>query len=287
MAESNETWALLGDVTNSIQDQREVYEQTKVLTEGRWNEKRVRRQQTELKWIGLWDIMRKIDDDRNRAREARLADESKPGVEKIIKELQERNTELRGFLSSVSESWRADFANQHPETIEAVRLSAHEQVDFNVHGYLDEFSRALASEVRILLGEVGKLREGRRALQHELGALLAMKAAYGAGGEFEPDWTPPRVRLPLLRPGLPQATPEWRTRTTTPRMGGKGAPPQPRSQARSWQFKIALQESDSTTFAPSPSSHDESTHTYTSRGLFGPRAPRNYQGRITLRMASP
>jgi hypothetical protein len=79
MAESNETWALLGDVTNSIQDQREVYEQTKVLTEGRWNEKRVRRQQTELKWIGLWDIMRKIDDDRNRAREARLADESKPG----------------------------------------------------------------------------------------------------------------------------------------------------------------------------------------------------------------
>ncbi|KAJ7826243.1 hypothetical protein B0H13DRAFT_1657607, partial [Mycena leptocephala] len=81
-----------------------------------------------------------------------------------------------------------DFIKQHPETIEAVRLTAHEQVDFNVQGYLDGFSQALASEVRMLLDEVGKLREGRRALQHELGALLSMKAAYGTGGEFEPDW---------------------------------------------------------------------------------------------------
>jgi hypothetical protein len=31
--------------------------------------------------------------------------------------------------------------------------------------YLDEFSKALASEVRMLLGEVGKLREEKRALQ--------------------------------------------------------------------------------------------------------------------------
>jgi hypothetical protein len=31
--------------------------------------------------------------------------------------------------------------------------------------YLDEFSKALASEVRMLLGEVGKLREERRNIQ--------------------------------------------------------------------------------------------------------------------------
>jgi hypothetical protein len=30
---------------------------------------------------------------------------------------------------------------------------------------MDEFSKAIASEVRVLLGEVGKLREERRALQ--------------------------------------------------------------------------------------------------------------------------
>lgn len=31
--------------------------------------------------------------------------------------------------------------------------------------YLDEFSKALATEVRMLLGEVGKLREERRNIQ--------------------------------------------------------------------------------------------------------------------------
>jgi hypothetical protein len=31
--------------------------------------------------------------------------------------------------------------------------------------YLNDFSKALASEVRILLQEVGKLRDERRALQ--------------------------------------------------------------------------------------------------------------------------
>ena len=76
----------------------------------------------------------------------------------------------------------ADSARQHEETIEAVRSTAQEQVPFNVQGvscllwfrnvfltnniqYLDEFSKALASEVRMLLGEVGKLREERRSLQ--------------------------------------------------------------------------------------------------------------------------
>ncbi len=31
--------------------------------------------------------------------------------------------------------------------------------------YLDEFSKSLATEVRMLLGEVGKLREERRGIQ--------------------------------------------------------------------------------------------------------------------------
>ena len=63
-----------------------------------------------------------------------------------------------------------------------MRSTADEQIPFNVQGvsilcrqssllltcvfqYLDEFSKALATEVRILLGEVGKLREERRGLQ--------------------------------------------------------------------------------------------------------------------------
>lgn len=40
----------------------------------------------------------------------------------------------------------------------------------------------------MLLGEVGKLREEKRALQYEIGCLLTMKSKYGPGGEFDPDW---------------------------------------------------------------------------------------------------
>jgi hypothetical protein len=82
---------------------------------------------------------------------------------------------------SALSGWRADCARHHEETINAVRQTAQEQVPFNVQGvrlpfamidrqfltcfqYLDEFSKALATEVRTLLVEVGKLREERRAL---------------------------------------------------------------------------------------------------------------------------
>lgn len=85
-------------------------------------------------------------------------------------------------MLSLDLAWRADCAKQHEDTVNAVRLTASEQVPFNVQGvsymmtdnwidfdlgiqYLDDFSKALASEVRILLGEVGKLREERRSLQ--------------------------------------------------------------------------------------------------------------------------
>ena len=44
-------------------------------------------------------------------------------------------------------------------------------------------SKALASEVRILLQEVGKLRDERRALQYEIAQLMALKSQHGPGGE--------------------------------------------------------------------------------------------------------
>jgi len=72
--------------------------------------------------------------------------------------------------------------------------------------YLDNFSRALASDVLVLLSEVGKLREERRIVQQcvlsevqstrclkkaksrsELGSLLCLKSKYGPGGEFNSD----------------------------------------------------------------------------------------------------
>ncbi|SJL13001.1 uncharacterized protein ARMOST_16436 [Armillaria ostoyae] len=58
--------------------------------------------------------------------------------------------------------------------------------------YINDFSKALASEVRILLAEVGKLRDERRALQYEIAELMSVKSKHGAGGEYSPEWQPPQ-----------------------------------------------------------------------------------------------
>ncbi|KAI9569245.1 hypothetical protein HD554DRAFT_594549 [Boletus coccyginus] len=87
--------------------------------------------------------------------------------------------------------------------------------------YLNDFSKALASEVRILLAEVGKLRDERRQLQFEIAELMAVKSKHGAGGEYSPNWTPPAqeppapppapATPPLIDDGPPvQARPAWK-----------------------------------------------------------------------------
>ncbi|KAJ6462588.1 hypothetical protein C8R45DRAFT_841713 [Mycena sanguinolenta] len=262
--------------------------------DARWDEKQERRQNKEFKWAELRDMVQKMHDDTEavqvRAQDVRFADEGKPGVEKVIEEVTRQNAEQRELLVALSDSWRADSLRTHEETIAAVRSTAQEQVDFNVQGYLDEFSKALATEVRMLLGEVGKLREERRALQHELGYLLCMKSKYGPGGEFEPDWKPPPGAPggpPLDPPAppppdLPQARPGWRT--VAQRRGATARQRKtkkkdatvplfdPRQQLRQW----AVWQPDPS-IVPTPPAHEPTllVPDISSPGLFGPRSPRS------------
>ncbi|KAI0280373.1 hypothetical protein BGY98DRAFT_964089 [Russula aff. rugulosa BPL654] len=110
--------------------------------------------------------------------------------------------------------------------------------------YLNDFSKALASEVRILLQEVGKLRDERRALQHEIAELMAVKAKHSAGGEYSPDWRPKYLPEELMPPPGPPpgppgpppppadelpdapARPGWRT-VVKPAAAAAAAPPPP------------------------------------------------------------
>ncbi|KAI6020218.1 hypothetical protein BKA83DRAFT_4297790 [Pisolithus microcarpus] len=107
--------------------------------------------------------------------------EGKPGIEQVIDDLARQTAEQRELLNALSETWRKDNQRQHEELINAVRATANEQVPCNLQGYLAEFSQAI-------LGEVGELREERRAIQHEVGLLLTMRAKYSPGGEFYGDW---------------------------------------------------------------------------------------------------
>ncbi|KAE9398725.1 hypothetical protein BT96DRAFT_821573, partial [Gymnopus androsaceus JB14] len=174
--------------------------------------------------------------------------------------------------------WRNEYEQSHAEIINAVRETANEQVPYNIQGYLDEFSKALASEVRILVGEVGKLREERRYLQHEIGYLLTLKSNYGPGGEFEPDWKPPPGALggpsvpspPPPPPEVPPVRPAWRSFTQRMRNQKKetAPPPQqdPKTQVRSWA--TWQRDADSPSFEPTLLVFDRG-----SPGLFGPRSP--------------
>ncbi|KAI0342483.1 hypothetical protein BDW22DRAFT_1357841 [Trametopsis cervina] len=90
--------------------------------------------------------------------------------------------------------------------------------------YINEFSKALAGEVRILLQEVGKLRDERRQLQHEISELMAVKAKYSSGGEYAPNWAPGL-------PGLPEGVPPPALTAPPPPPIDDGEPPAPAAPA--------------------------------------------------------
>ncbi|KIK92903.1 hypothetical protein PAXRUDRAFT_146272 [Paxillus rubicundulus Ve08.2h10] len=248
---------------------------------------------------------------RQREEEQRQANEGKPGksraeapgvatilnqltgIEQVLEELHRQNAEQRELLNALSDSeyWRTDSIRQHEETISAVRATANEQVPYNVQGYLDEFSKALATEVRMLLGEVGKLREERRNIQHELGYLMMMKSKYGPGGEFDPDWKPPMPPGPppdgpppppdVPPPDILHSRPAWRTvqqRGGTRRLrrpGPEAPPPEPAPGPRQVHSWVAWHPNPA--LAPTPPSVEPTllVPDRGSPGLFGPRSPRD------------
>ncbi|KAF5338800.1 hypothetical protein D9758_012051 [Tetrapyrgos nigripes] len=200
------------------------------------------------------EFLERWEDDVRRYRDKGKGREEADGGA-IVNELTRQNQELRELLQSVSDgechvsatiwllvvitgpnpvpAWREDCERRHIDTINAVRETAHEQVPFNIQGYLDEFSKALASEVRMLLGEVGKLREERHGLLHEIGYLFCVRSKYRPGGEFEPDWKPtpgmpggPPAEGPST-PEILQAFPGWRHVTQRTKKKKKEAAPQP------------------------------------------------------------
>ncbi|EGO01064.1 hypothetical protein SERLA73DRAFT_151625 [Serpula lacrymans var. lacrymans S7.3] len=291
----------LSDITNIVQEQRDTCDRENEARRARWEEddtdKRMKNELLET----LRSLASKLvdDADKKKEEEERAAAEGKPGIEEVMEELRRQSAEQRELLMNLSENkppnrlpqgWRSDSNRQHEETINAVRATAQEQVPFNVQGYLDEFSKALASEVRMLLGEVGKLREERRNMQHEIGFLLSMRAKYAPGGEFDPEWKPPATGPPAdAPPPEPPAPPEepaparpaWRTvtqRTRKIRKRQEAAPPaqppapDPRQQVTSW----ATWHPDPA-LAPTPPSIEANliVPDRGSPGLFGPRSPRD------------
>ncbi|KAI6107824.1 hypothetical protein EDD16DRAFT_1488493 [Pisolithus croceorrhizus] len=181
----------LTEIANLVQQNRAFSEESKAASEERWTEKQYWKTERDGQIQELLGIVARIVEEQNTAKQreedARQANEDKPGIEQVLEDLARQNAEQRDLLNALSETWRTDNQRQHAELIDTIRAMAHEQVPYNIQGYLDEFSKALAIDVRMVIGEIGKLYEERRAIQHEIASLLAMRAKCSPGGEFDGD----------------------------------------------------------------------------------------------------
>ncbi|KAH8112336.1 hypothetical protein DFH11DRAFT_1728531 [Phellopilus nigrolimitatus] len=303
----------LGDITNIVQEQREDCVRKRELMDERWEEKQMRREHKQARSDTMYEMLERVLQDREQERAERelerAAAAERPSIETVLEELKRQNDQQIDLINNLTDTWRADSARQHQETIEAVKASAQEMVPYNLTGYLDEFSKALAGEIRTLLGEVGRLHEQKRTLQFEIHTLMHMYSQYGPGGQFEPDWRPtmgPLAGPPMpgfgdLPPGgpggpggppppgpdepPPPAKPAWRTvqqRVPRRKRTGKSetlAPPpaQPVELMQERQPSWATWQPNPS-FAPTPPPPGASPLVVPPSGptgLFGPRSPRN------------
>ena len=116
--------AQLGDITNLVQDQRDMCETKKALMDERWEQKLGRREEKNAQMIELRDMMQTIHDnmerDRNKCEEDRrecqdgiliptspyflvLILHSFAGLQKIIDDLRTENAQQRELLTTLSE----------------------------------------------------------------------------------------------------------------------------------------------------------------------------------------
>ncbi|KAF8916666.1 hypothetical protein CPB85DRAFT_268353 [Mucidula mucida] len=293
----------LSEILGLINQQREAMEEKKQMCQERDAGKEERRMKKENDKLlhGEWlqTIMEKMEECKGDLEKLKTEGASKTDLERIVEQLRQQNEEQQRLLKELSDTWRADCAQHHEATLRTIEETANQRVPYNVQGYLDEFSRALATEVRILLGEVGKLREEKRGLQHEIGFLLCTRSKYGPGGEFDADWKPPSQGplgpqqppppppAPELPPEVPPARPGWRNvsvrRSRKKKEAAPGPPPSEvphligppggvdaRHQVRSW----STWQPDPAN-APTPPSVEPTllVPDQGSPGLFGPRSP--------------
>lgn len=99
----------------------------------------------------------------------------------MLDALKKKGEEEAVFLRKLADQIVGQGSNQHKNTVDEVKKAAREQVAFNLAGYLDNFSRVLANEVKVLLKEVGDMREARRGLYYELADLLLLKGRQSGG----------------------------------------------------------------------------------------------------------
>ncbi|THH03786.1 hypothetical protein EW146_g10344 [Bondarzewia mesenterica] len=118
-----------------------------------------------------------------------LGQQGEEGFARVLEEYAWTNTEQRGLIYALSSGLRGELIRQHEETLNSLRATQQEQVPISVQGYLDEFSKSMAGEVRMLLSEVDGLQDRKHTLQQEILQIQRMRdeALNGGWGPTEPE----------------------------------------------------------------------------------------------------
>ncbi|KAL1409582.1 hypothetical protein Q8F55_003573 [Vanrija albida] len=154
---------------------RTVYDEHEKAAETRRTEKAAR----DTKFQEALDKILANDEELKTLREAEA---KKPGTQAVLDAFKTANDGQATFLRKMGTEIMDQNSNQHKLTQEASDKSAREKVAFNISGYLDDFSKKLATEVRLLITEVGNLGETRRAMYVEMSDLLLQKARLSSSG---------------------------------------------------------------------------------------------------------
>ncbi|KAM5533001.1 hypothetical protein V8D89_013343, partial [Ganoderma adspersum] len=227
----------------------------------------------------------------NAASKDELMEEMRDNQRQALDAVEQHRIVYEGTIRDMADAWRADCEQQKMETIEAVKAMANEQVPYNIQGYVDEFSRMLAIEVRMLLSEVGKLREDKTKLEFQIGELLVFRAKYGPDGQSLSSRTLTTVRGPTEAATGPESAPEplpegpqhapsarpHALPSRIPRRMQYARPPSPRERLRAPSATQSWRRGNVTNpaFQPSPPirSLNHLLRREDSPGLFGPRSP--------------
>ncbi|TCD65292.1 hypothetical protein EIP91_002817, partial [Steccherinum ochraceum] len=278
------------DVTNIVSEQRDEMIRKKEEQEQKWADKMARMTAQEEKMDRMLDFMSQFrtekDDDKVRQREEQ--DAMRADVQNLADEFAQFRGDVQSQMRQLVDEIRNDILAQQQANFDTVRATAQEQVPFNIQKYLDEFSKALAIEVRQLLQETGRVHQQLRTMQAEIGHIYLEKSRLGLDGK--PDgWAPPNF-VPVPAEPEPVPEPEAAEDPITARPVPPPAPappPAPSQPAMSviyppvarhsftpWQPDPQLQPSPASNIEPVL--QPELLHPqHESPGLFGPRSPRN------------
>ncbi|CAL1711832.1 unnamed protein product [Somion occarium] len=238
--------AQLADVANLALEQREACAQKREVQEERWIDKENRRAVKNAQWKDMQDQLKELLEEKASCKDR--IDERARELESAMQEMQNMTRDsLAGWKTEFQEALREMSGDCHrrleertQRIVDAAEAAAHERVPHNVRDYLAEFSQSLATEVRLLIQELGRLHEKRRTLQFQIGKLICFQRKFAPGGLMNDDWTPetwgqapldafvpPETAPPPEPEGPPPRVPSgWReTRRTRVRRRGRGPPP--------------------------------------------------------------